>query len=348
LGFLPESDCAPLVIAAKHGLFEQYGLDVELYCQPSWKRIHDKILHGELEAAQAPAMLPFVINLGLTEEKAHCVSSLVLSLQGASITISRELSRLGVKDAATLRELMWRDRDRKTYTFGVSGPLSVEYSLLFQWLKSVTSPPILDIRIEYVPPEQMYPLLKMGYLDGYCAAEPWGTVSVQAGVGVCLATSATLASLHPAKVLVSLKSFEVERPEENERLTAALLHACSLCEERSVRKEAAAILSQPHFVNAPKECLEPGLAGPFAPRDAKISAVHGLHVFHRDRANEPTPNKAAWLSNRLLGMIRSEHRPAVLGRIFRQENYRRAERLLQTPRAGQRREARREGLLMAV
>src|SRR5689334_17824178 len=77
VGFLPENDCAPMVVAQEFGLFKRYGLEVELHSQPSWKHVHDHVLHGQLEAAHAPATLPFLISLGLTPEKADCVTGLV-------------------------------------------------------------------------------------------------------------------------------------------------------------------------------------------------------------------------------------------------------------------------------
>ena len=68
----------------------------------------------------------------------------------------------------------------------------------------------------------MFPLLKMGYLDGYCAGEPWNSLALQAGVGACVATSAQLAPFHPEKVLLVRKDFAESRPDEHERLIAAL------------------------------------------------------------------------------------------------------------------------------
>src|SRR6266404_4507432 len=93
VGFLPETDCAPIIVAHEFGLFKKYDLQVELESQPSWKHLHDKIINGRLDAAHAPGMLPFLINLGLTPEKSDCLSGLILSSQGNAITISRELSR---------------------------------------------------------------------------------------------------------------------------------------------------------------------------------------------------------------------------------------------------------------
>ena len=328
IGFLPENDCAPLVVAQEFGCFKKYRLEVELHSQASWKHIHDQILHGHLEAAQAPATLPFLISLGLTPEKAQCVTGLVLSLQGNGLTVSRELRRLGVHDAASMRERLWTDRNRKIYTFATTCPLSPQYALLCQWLKSAKVPPYTEVRIESVPPEQMFPLLKLGYLDGYCAGEPWTSVAQQSGFGTCIATSATLAPLHPEKVLMVRKDFADNRAEEHERLIAALLEACHLCERAENQPTICRLLAQPRFVNAPSECLEPGIQGPFGPEDAQIPSLYGGNIFYRGRANEPTAAKAAWLTGRLFSFLRWETRPRALDGVFRPDIFRHAQRFL--------------------
>src|SRR5688572_19881590 len=82
VGFLPENDCAPIVVAQEMGFFNKHGLAVELQREQSWRNIHDKVIRRQLDAGHAPAALPFLINLGLTPEKARCLSGIVLSLQG--------------------------------------------------------------------------------------------------------------------------------------------------------------------------------------------------------------------------------------------------------------------------
>jgi NitT/TauT family transport system ATP-binding protein len=328
IGLMPENDCAPIVVAQEFGLFKHQGLGVELHGQASWKHVHDNIVHGHLDAAQAPATLPFLINVGLTPEKTQCVTGMVLSLQGNGIAVSRELWHLGVHDAATMRERLWADRNKKIYTFGTTCPLSPQYALLCHWLKSAKVPPYTEVRLESVPPEQMFPLLKLGYLDGYCAGEPWTSVAVQSGVGACVATSATLAPLHPEKVLMVRQDFADKRPEEHERLIAALVEACWLCEQSKNRATICRLLAQPRFVNAPVECLEPGILGPFGPGDAQIRPLYGANIFFRGRANEPTAAKAAWLTGRLFNFLRWQTRPPGLDRVFRPDIFLRAERFL--------------------
>jgi hypothetical protein len=88
------------------------------------------------------------------------------------------------------------------------------------------------------------------------------------------------------------------------------------------------LLAQPQFVNAPRECLEPDLIGPFGREGMDVYSLHGLNIFHQHNANEPTSAKAAWLTGRLFGFLRWRKRPASLDRVFRPDIFRRAQKLL--------------------
>jgi len=334
IGFLPENDCAPLVLAQEFGLFRRYGLAVELRCEPSWKQLHDKIINRQLDAVGAPAALPFLINLGLTPENVRCTTGLILSLDGNAITLSRRLWSRGVRDAAGLREEIRRRGRSGTYTFGVACVFSAQYFLLCQWLRSAGVIPHVEVRIEAVPPAQMFPLLKLGYLDGYCAGEPWTSVAVHAGVGVCLSTSRLLSPAHPEKVLMVREDFAQERAEEHETLLAALLAAARLCDQPGLRAELCERLAQPQWVNAPVDCLKPGLVGPFSHPQNPCFAAEGLNAFHRDRANEPTQARAEWVVSRLYSFLRWRVRPKGLKQVFRPDIFRRAKQ-----RAGLHRES---------
>ena len=54
------------------------------------------------EVAHAPAVLPLLMNLGITPLQARCVTGLLLGLQGNALTISEELWRKGIRDAEGL------------------------------------------------------------------------------------------------------------------------------------------------------------------------------------------------------------------------------------------------------
>ena len=330
VGFMPEADCAPLIVAQELGLYKKYGLAVELRRELSWRNIQDKITRRQLDAAHAPATLPFLINLGLGPEKCACVTGLVLSLQGNAITISRELWNRGVRDAESLgRHIM---RDKRTYTFGVGCPLGPQYSLLCQWLRSAQIPFHIKVRIEPAAPTQMFPLLKMGYLDGYCVGEPWSALAVQAGAGVCLATSAELAPFHPEKVLLVRKDFAEQRRDEHERLIAALIDACAFCDQQENRSPICDLLALPQYVNVPVECLEASLLEPKTSTAGPIRALHGTNIFHDNSANDPTAEKAAWVTGRLYEFLRWNARPAAINHVFQRSAFLRAQEIM-APRA---------------
>jgi len=328
VGFLPESACAPLVYAQEAGLFAKYDLEVELRRETSSAELRDKVVEGELEAAQAPATLPFLANLDGESDDCACVCGAVLSLQGNAITISRPLWSHGVRDAPSLREQAYRQWGKKTFTFGVVSLLSSQSFLLRKWLQSGGIAPSLGVRIVAVPPTQMFPLLKLGYIDGYCAGEPWTSLAVEAEAGVCVATSRELAPLHPEKVLMVRNDFAETRASEHERLIAALLEPCAFCDQPINRPLISEMLAQPQYVNAPTDCLKnilgmEGLAG--RPDEAP------LNIFYKYNANDPTDDKATWVLGHLYEMIEQRALPLppsgrtpVLKNIFRRDIFQRA------------------------
>jgi NitT/TauT family transport system ATP-binding protein len=175
----------------------------------------------------------------------------------------------------------------------------------------------------------------LGYLDGYCAGEPWASVAAEAGVGVCVASSAELAPLHPEKVLMARQSFALGRAEEHQRLLAALLEACAFCDQPQNRPLLSDMLSHPNYVNAPADCLRPGLIGSLDSGTRRIESLLGLSIFHRYQANEPTDEKAAWLMQVLYDSLeqslvkrKQKPPPPVFKNVFRRDIYHRAKSLV--------------------
>jgi nitrate/nitrite transport system substrate-binding protein len=65
LGFIPLTDCAPLVVAKELGLFKKYGVNVELSKEASWANIRDKVLNGELSGAHCLFSMPLSVYTGI-------------------------------------------------------------------------------------------------------------------------------------------------------------------------------------------------------------------------------------------------------------------------------------------
>ena len=331
LGFLPVNDCAPLVVAHELGYFDKYSLKVVLQREQSWAAIRDGITENELDAAQAPAPMPVTMSLGVNSELCMCVTGLVLSLSGNAITLSQQLWREGGHHPLGLAERMAR---KPRLTFAVPQMDSVQAFLLRRWLGMTGLEPDVKVRLIILPPAQMFPNLKLGNIDGFCVDEPWNSVAVQAGVGVCVATSSQLMPLHPEKVLLARESFAESRPDEHERLIAALIEAGAFCDQPKNRRVVARLLAQREYVNAPMEALEPGLVGPFSSWNDRARCPMGLNVFSRYLAGEPSRAKLKWILDQLC-----EPRPAGCGfvrapleqlarEIYRLDIFRRAQKLV--------------------
>ena len=231
LGFVPLTDCAPLVMAHELGLFRKFGLRVELSRELGWATIRDKIIYGELEAAHALAAMPVAAALGLGSIACDCLTALVLNLNGNAITLSDDLWQRGVRDGKTLREEIVRSRRERTYTFGVVFPVSSHRHLLRRWFSSHGIDAERDVRLVVVPPPQMVANLRAGHLDGFCVGEPWNSAAVQSRAGWIAATSSELDALHPEKVLMVRSDFAAKRRAEHVALVAALLEACEFCDQ---------------------------------------------------------------------------------------------------------------------
>src|ERR1043165_9741404 len=101
IGFLSLTDAAPFIVAEELGLFARHNLIVELRREIGWATIREKIIYGELDAAQAPAPMLWSAQLGLGCPNCDVLTALVLNQNGNAITLSRGLWEAGVRDAAS-------------------------------------------------------------------------------------------------------------------------------------------------------------------------------------------------------------------------------------------------------
>jgi ABC-type nitrate/sulfonate/bicarbonate transport system substrate-binding protein len=180
----------------------------------------------------------------------------------------------------------------------------------------------------------MLPNLKAGHIDGFCAGEPWNSLAVHAKAGWIAATSAELDPGHPEKVLMTRAKFTVERPVEHMALVTALREACEFCAQPENRTEIAATLARPEFVGVPEDILMRGLTGRIDCGNGVARRIDDFLIFHRDGANEPSGDKAAWA----MDLIRASGlcpEPAAINfsfarRIFRADIFEKACGLFQS------------------
>ncbi|HEY5040508.1 MAG TPA: CmpA/NrtA family ABC transporter substrate-binding protein [Verrucomicrobiae bacterium] len=294
VGFVPLTDCAPLVMAEELGLFAKFGLRVKLSRELGWATIRDKIIHRELEAAHALAAMPVAATLGLGSIACDCSTALILNLNGNAITLSNELWQLGVRDGKTLRDEIVRSRHRKIYTFGVVFSFSSHRHLLRRWFGAQVIDADRDVRIVVVPPPQMVMNLKSGNLDGFCVGEPWNSVAVHSRAGWIAATSSELDALHPEKVLMVRNDFAERHHDEHVALVAALLEACEFCDQQENHESIIRTLARPEYVGVAESALRHGITGGMDLGHDRERAMSDFCIFHRNCANAPSGDKVAW------------------------------------------------------
>ena len=331
VGFVALSDCAPLVMAEELGLFAAFGLKVKLRREPGWATIRDKIIQGELDAAQAPAGTVFSATLGLGCVAAPCVTGLVLNLHGNAITLSERLWNQGVRDGETLRRHV--QEEAPFLTLGVAFQFSSHSFLLRRWLRAQGIDPERDVRIVVVPPPQMFANLQAGHLDGYCVGEPWNSIAIMARKGWCVAASPEIAPRHPEKVLMVRRDFSEQRSAEHIALLAALLEACRFCQQPENRERMLETLAQPQYVNAPIHALRASMGGTFDFGHGRIEKIPEFNVFHGSDANEPDAAKAGWVGQELVanGALDPAALPAdAATSIFRPDHFAQAAQLVRS------------------
>jgi ABC-type nitrate/sulfonate/bicarbonate transport system substrate-binding protein len=327
IGFVPMIDCAPLIVAQELGLFAKHGTSVRLTRELGWATIREKLLHQELDAAHAPASMAFAIHCGIGVVPRPCVAGMVMSLNGSAITLSHELRKLGVRNAVTLKQLIDRERDRRTFHFGAVLDLSTQNYNLRTWLKAGGIDPDVDVQITVVPPPLVHRALADRHLDGYCVAEPWNSLAVHEGTGWIVETASNVAPRHPEKVFLVLEKFAKDRSKEFRALLAALIEASIFCEQPANRKELIRILAQPCYLDVPARILENSLLGPLSTGYEERDASNFI-IFHRDNASAPTRSQGWKVFNQIreAGRARAcrRFRPDVISRIFREDLYQEA------------------------
>lgn len=272
LGFLPLTDCAPMVVARELGYFAAEGLNVALSRESSWATLRDKVMVGVLDAAHMLAPMPIASTLGLGGFARPMVTALSLGLNGNGITVSNTLhARMCEADlkamrerpvsARALRKVIDIDRreQRPPMRFAVVFPFSMHNYELRYWMAAGGVDPDNDVRLIVVPPPQMVASLSTGKIDGYCVGEPWNLLAAAEGVGRTLITGSEIWSSKPEKVLAVSRDWADHNPLTHKAIMRALIRAGRWLDDPVNRDHAAAMLSEPRYVGVDATLLAQSL-----------------------------------------------------------------------------------------
>ncbi|MEO6720558.1 MAG: CmpA/NrtA family ABC transporter substrate-binding protein [Ferruginibacter sp.] len=264
LGFIPLTDCAPLVVAKELGLFAKYGVDVELEKEASWAVVRDKILNGEIDGAHCLFSMPLSVYTGIggTAGKEMKIA-MVLSNNGQSITLSKDFCGLvGFKEMNKVAAAVKSVQGRKEVTFAMTFPGGTHDIWLRNWLAAAGINQ-KSVGIITIPPPQMVANMRVDNMEGFCVGEPWNGVAAAQNVGFTQISTQDIWKNHPEKALVVNSAFASSNKEDLKNVMKAIIEACKWLDVMSNRAKAASWLTKPNYVNAPLQVIEARLKGSY-------------------------------------------------------------------------------------
>jgi len=329
LGFIPLTDCAPIVMAKELGLFEKYGVNVIVSKEASWANVRDKILTGELEGAHCLFSMPFSVYTGVGgKEGSEMKIAMVLNNNGQAITLSKDFcGKVGFKQTNKVAPVVAAKlKADKEVTFAMTFPGGTHDIWLRSWLAAAGVNQKTS-RIITIPPPQMVANMKVGNMDGYCVGEPWNGVAVKQNVGFTEISTQDIWKNHPEKALVVNATFSETRKEDVKAVMKAVLEACKWLDNRANRKKAAEIIGKTPYVNAPADVIEARLMG-----DYNLGCDQGTEIytddymlFHRGgETNFPRKSHAIWFMSQYVRFDYLKEAPdynAIADKLIMQDLY---------------------------
>ncbi|MDR3428446.1 MULTISPECIES: CmpA/NrtA family ABC transporter substrate-binding protein [Silvimonas] len=302
LGYVAQAECAPLVVAQVRNLGARYGITLELCRQPSWSALRDKLLSGELDAAQMLHGMAYGIHLGLGGQQADMAVLMTLNQNGQAITLSNSLAE-AVTSGGSLR-MKLADTPRRR-VFAHTFPTGTHALWLYYWLAAQGIHPLNDLRSVTIPPSQMAESLARGELDGYCAGEPWSTLASNAHNGVTVVTSGEIWPDHPEKALTCRQDFVTRYPGSARALIKTLLDACRWLDDSAHREEAARWMADATIIGQSADLITARLLGNYGSAPLR-QPPRPIRFFADGEVNFPWLSDGLWFLSqfRRWGMTR--------------------------------------------
>ncbi len=339
IGFIPLTDCAPLIVAKEKGFFKAHGLEeVTLSREPSWKEIAKGVAQGRLDAAQMVAGMPISMLLGLEGEVPVPVcSALTLSRNGNAIVLGKNLYNQGIRTLEDLKASIDSTPD-KAHTLGMVYSASMHNLLFRYWLAAGGIDPDLDVGLTVIPPPQMVASLKAGNIDGYCSGDPWNSRAVNDGIGFVIARSLDIMPGHIEKVLGVREDWAQKYPKTHVALVKALLEACDYCDDRRNRPEILELICREEYIGVDAKDVRPGFLDPYNNgTTTKPEMVYNFNQFYVDKTNFPDRLEMLWVTAQMArwGMIPfPKNWVEVVDRVLRPDVFGQAVRELGLPDVG--------------
>jgi nitrate/nitrite transport system substrate-binding protein len=294
VGFIPLTDCAPVVIAAVKGFDRKYGIRIVPSKEASWAAVRDKLLNGENDASHLLYGLAYGVQMGVGGPKRDMAITMSLNHNGQAITLSNKLKDKGATDAASLKALIDKDKSQQ-YTFAQTFPTGTHAMWLYYWLASGGIHPFKDVKTITIPPPQMVANMRVGNMDGFCVGEPWGARAIFDRIGFTSITTQDIWTDHPEKVLGMTADWADRHPNTARAMTAAVLDAAKWADAEQNRAEVARIVADKAYVNTDVAVIEGRLKSEYDNGiGRKWKDAHAMRFYNDGAASFPWVSDGMW------------------------------------------------------
>jgi nitrate/nitrite transport system substrate-binding protein len=312
IGFIPLTDCAPIVVAAEMGFDKKYGIKIVPAKQASWAAIRDKTVNSELHASHVLYGLVYGVQLGIGGQQKDMKVLMSLNNNGQAITLSNQLKDKGVKDGKSLKRVM--TNENRDFTFAQTFPTGTHAMWLNYWLAANGIDPVKDIKNIVVPPPQMVANMRIGNMDGFCVGEPWNARAIYDRLGFTVTTSQDIWTDHPEKVLGTTAEFVTKNPNTTRAMIAAILDACKYIDAMENRAKVAKLIAGKAYVNTSEEVIAGRFMGDYDNGSGRKYKDPNYMKFYGDGAvNFPYLSDGMWFltQHKRWGMLKND--PDYLG-----------------------------------
>lgn len=295
VGFIPLTDCAPVVMASLKGFDKKYGITLQPSKEASWAAVRDKLTSGELDAAHVLYGMIYGLQLGVAGPQHEMANLMTLNQNGQAISLSNQLKEAGVTEITGLQKAI-KGQPAGAYTFAHTFPTSTHAMWLYYWLANGGIDPFRDVRTVVVPPPQMVMNMKIGNLSGFCVGEPWNERAISDNIGFTAATSQNIWPDHPEKILGTRAQWVKDNPHTARALTAAVLEAARWIDASDAnRKETALAIAGRAYINTKPETIEGRMLGQYRNGLGKSwQDAHAMRFFNDGAVSFPWLSDGMW------------------------------------------------------
>jgi len=295
-GMIALTDCSPIVIAHEKGLFKKYGIESTVSKGASWAAIRDSLSTGDLQATHMLTGMPIASTMGLLgSPKKPMVIPWMLNRNGQAITLKAALKGKVQADPKALKPIADAAKAAgEPLTFAMTFPPGTHAMWMRYWLAAGGIHPDTDVSLITIPPAQMVANMKIGKMDGFCVGEPWNARSIADGIGYTAITTQQLWKNHPEKVCAFTAEFADRNPKTVKAVLKALHEASVWLDKLPNRAEQCDIVSQPTYINCPKDLILGRLQGKYDYGDGRTLQDPDYMIFSGRNCNYPQPKYAVW------------------------------------------------------